>query len=61
MAASQCPQATQVGTNHSAVSSGLRKDWNEYLREHLCKIPLAPPTFVIIVEIIESPVLNARP
>ena len=34
----------------------LRDDWDEYLREHLCKIPPAPLTLVIIEEIIESPV-----
>ena len=39
---------------------GSRKDWDEYLRECLCKVPprmrmLASPTLVIIEEIIESP------
>ena len=56
MAASLCPPNTQVGTSHSAISIGSRKDWDEYLQERLCRIPSAPSTSIIIKEIIESPV-----
>lgn len=56
MAAILCPSATQAGTSQSDVSVGLRKDWDEYLRERLCKIPPTPSTSVIIEEIIESTV-----
>ena len=45
-----------MGTSHSAMSIGLRKDYDKYLRERLCKIPPAPPTSVIIKEITESSV-----
>ena len=33
-----------------------RKDWDEYLQEHLCKIPPSPSTSIVIKEVIESPV-----
>ena len=56
MAASLCPLNTQVGTSHSAISIGSRKDWDEYLQERLCRIPSTPSTLIIIEEIIESPV-----
>ena len=56
MAANLCPPNTQAGTSHSAISIGSRKDWDKYLQERLCRIPLAPSTSIIIVEITESPV-----
>ena len=48
-----------VGTGHGAMSVGCRKDWDEYLKKHVCKVPLgirvlAPPTSVVIEEIVES-------
>ena len=48
-----------VGTGHGAMSMGSRKDWNEYLKKRVCKVPLgigvlAPPTSVVIEEIVES-------
>lgn len=54
MVASLCPQSTQARTSHN-----LRKDWDEYLQEHLCKVPpgmrmFAPSTLIVIKEIIES-------
>lgn len=55
MATSLCPSATQAGASHSSVLVGLRKDWDDYLQDCLCKIPSAPSTSVIIEEIIESP------
>ena len=54
MAASLCPPNTQTGTSHSAMIIGSRTDWDEFLQEHLCKIPPALPTSVVIKEIIES-------
>ena len=59
MATSLCPPGLQEGTSHSAMSVGSRKDWDEYLKEHVCKVPLgirisAPPTLVVIEEIVES-------
>ena len=61
MATSLCPPNTQARTSHNTMLMGLRKDWDEYLQECLCKVPprirmLAPPTWVVIKEIIESPV-----
>lgn len=38
------------------MTVGLRQDRKEYLQEHLCKIPSALLTSVIIEEITESPV-----
>ena len=55
MAASLCPLSTQAGTSQNVMSVGLRKDWDKYLRECLCKIPPTPLTLVVIEEIIESP------
>lgn len=55
MATSLCPSATQAGASHSSVLVGLRKDWDDYLQDCLCKIPPTPSTSVIIEEIIESP------
>ena len=48
-----------VGTGHGAMSVGCRKDWDEYLKKRVCKVPLgigvlAPPTSVVIEEIVES-------
>ena len=40
---------------------GSRKDWDEYLWECLHKIPQAPLNFVVIEEIIESPVDSGAP
>ena len=59
MATSLCPPGLQEGTGHSAMFVGSRKDWDEYLKEHVCKVPLgirisAPPTLVVIEEIVES-------
>ena len=59
MATSLCLPGLQEGTSHSAMSVGSRKDWDEYLKEHVCKVPLgmrisAPPTLVVIEEIVES-------
>ena len=56
MAVNLCPPNTQVGTTYNAMIVGSRKDWGKYLKEHLCRIPPAPSTLVIIEEIIESPV-----
>ena len=61
MAASLCPSNTQTGTSHSTMMVGSREYWDEYLQESLCKIPPAPPTSVIIEEIIESPVDSRVP
>ena len=63
VATSLCPPSTQARTSHRAMSIGSRKDWDEYLRECHCKVPLvmrmlAPPTSVVIEEIIESPVAS---
>ena len=55
MAASQCPLATQSGTSYNAISVGSRKDWDEYLQKLLGKVTSAPPSSVIIEEIVESP------
>ena len=60
MATSLCPLGLQEGTSHSAMSVGSRKDWDKYLKENVCKVPLgirisAPPTLVVIEEIVESP------
>jgi len=52
MATSLWPQSIQVGTNHNAMSTGSRKDWDEYLQERLCRIP--PATLVVIEEIRKS-------
>lgn len=59
MVASLCPLSIQVRINHSAMSVASREDWDGYLQERLCKVPLgmrmlAPPTLVVIKEIIES-------
>ena len=59
MATSLCSPGLQEGTSHSAMSVGSRKDWDEYLKEHVCKVPLgirisAPPTLVVIEEIVNS-------
>ena len=59
MATSLCPPRLQEGTSHSAMSVGSRKDWDEYLKEYVCKVPLgirisAPPTLVVIEEIVKS-------
>ena len=48
-----------VGTGHGSMSVGCRKDWDEYLKKRVCKVPLgigvlAPPTSVVIEEIVES-------
>jgi len=60
MATSLCPPSTQAGTSHSVMSIGSRKYWDEYLQECLYKVPPgmrmpAPPTSIVIEEIIESP------
>lgn len=43
------------------MSIGTKKDWDEYLQERLCNVPLGmkaptPPTLVVTEDIIESPV-----
>ena len=48
------------------MTIGSRKDWDKYIQEHLCKVlpwlrMPAPPTSVIIEEIIESPVDSGVP
>ena len=53
MPASLCPLGVQARMRMPW------KDWDEYLREHICKVPLgmktpAPPTSVIFEEIIDS-------
>ncbi|KAL0011336.1 hypothetical protein SO802_006444 [Lithocarpus litseifolius] len=58
--------SAQAGTSHNAMLVGSREDWDEYLQEHLCKIPLemrmpASQTSVVIEEIIESPVDSGAP
>ena len=55
------PSKYPRGTSHSVMTIRSRKDWDEYLRERLCKIPSTPPTSVIIEEIIESPVDSRAP
>jgi len=58
MATSLCPLGLQAGTSHGAMSMGSRKDWDEYLKDRVCKIPLGirtsvPLTSVFIEEIVE--------
>ena len=55
MAASLCPPTAQSGASSNAISVGSRKDWDEYLLKHLGKATLAPPSSVVIKEIVESP------
>lgn len=55
MTASLCPLATQSGATCNVISVGLRKDWDEYLQKHLGKVTSAPPSSIVIEEIIESP------
>ena len=54
MVASLCPPNTQAGTSQNTMTIGSRKDWDEYLREHLCKVPPAPLTSIVIEETTES-------
>ena len=54
MAASLCPLTTQSGASCNAISVGSRKDWEEYIQKRLGKVTLAPPSLVVIEEIIES-------
>lgn len=59
MVISLCPLGLQEGTSHRAISLGSRKDWDEYLKDRVCKVPLrigilAPLTSVVIEEIVES-------
>ncbi|KAL0008507.1 hypothetical protein SO802_010009 [Lithocarpus litseifolius] len=66
MAASLCPPSTVAGTCHNAMSIESRKDWDKYLQERLCKVPLrmrmlTPQTSVVIKEITESLVVLGMP
>ena len=61
MVASVFPPSTQARTSHNAMLVGLREDWDEYLRECLCKIPPAPLTLVVIEKIKKSPVDSGAP
>ena len=54
MAANLFLPSTQAGISHSTMTVGSRKDWDEYLQECLCKIPLALLTSVVIELITES-------
>ena len=55
MVASLCPPTAQLGASCNAISVGSRKDWDEYLLKHLGKATLAPPSSIVIEEIVESP------
>ena len=55
MATSLFPLATQSGTSCNAISVRSRKDWDEYLQKFLGKVTSAPPSSIVIEEIIESP------
>ena len=54
--ASLCLLASQSRDDYNAISVGSRKDYDEYLQKCLGKVTLAPPSSVVIEEIIESPV-----
>ena len=66
MATSLCPLGLQARTSYSAMSVGSRKDWDEYLKDYVCKVPLGigtsvSPPLVVIEEIVESsPDLNCQ-
>jgi len=55
MVASLFPLATQSGTSCNVISVRSRKDWDKYLQIFLGKVTSAPPSSIVIEEIIESP------
>ena len=55
MVAGLYPLATQLGASCNAILVRSRKDWDEYLQKRLGKVTLAPPSSVVIEEIIELP------
>ena len=55
MAASLCPPIVQSGASYNSISVRSRKDWDEYLLKCLGKATLAPPSSIVIEDIIESP------
>ena len=55
MTASLCPPNVQLEASCNAISVGPRKDWVEYLLKHLGQVALAPPSSIVIEEIVESP------
>lgn len=66
MMASLCLPSTQARTGHGVMLVGSREDWDKYLRECLCKVPLgmrtlAPLTLIVIKMIIELPVDSRVP
>ena len=55
MVASQCPPTAQSGASCNVTLVGSRKDCGEYLQKCLGKATSAPPSFVVIEEIIKLP------
>ena len=55
MAASLCPPIVQSGASYNSISVRSRKDWDEYLLKCLGKATSAPPSSIVIEDIIESP------
>ena len=44
-----------VKASYNAISVGSRKDWGEYLLKRLGQVAPAPPSLVVIEEIVETP------
>ena len=55
MVASQCPPTAQSGASCNVTLVGSRKDCGEYLQKCLGKATSAPPSLVVIEEIIKLP------